>query len=182
MGWKRLVVLICFFSIFFSCKNYFYTIEGGIRPRKNRFYLSKKPYKLYNSNLIDTNSVYIKKVDINYGNKKDTYSRFYRFFSNGRVLEGTSGLSNDSLTIKRLNDFNNSGVIIGYYKIDNQKKIIIESFQVKKYEGGSYSTTIGFIRNDSIFIEKKNINSFEEKQYDIFKKRKVIGLNGKPDW
>ncbi len=181
MGRKELVALVCFLLFFSSCKNYYYNTKGGIRPKKNKFHFSKNPYKLISTNILDTNSVYINKVNLYYGNQKDGYTRFYRFFSNGRVLEGTSGVHQDSLTLNRINDFNNSGAIIGYYHVDTKNNIRIESFRVKKHEGGFYTTSSGFIRNDSIFLENTTTLN-NQKKYQIFTKRNVKGLQGTPDW
>lgn len=185
MGWKKLVTVTLLFFLFNSCKNYFHNSYGGVRPKKSKFNLSK--FRLKKEHHIDTNAVYVADIQITYDGKEDKFKRFYRFFTNGQVLEGTSGLFSDELTLNRVNDFNNSGSNVGYYTVVGNK-IKIETFRTKKNEGGFYSLREGFIDNDNnIFIvdyskESKKETTKPIKSYIFYKKEKIQGLKGNPDW
>lgn len=187
MGRKKLVIVVCFYVSILSCKNYYITSNGGVRPKSSKFELSKQSYKLTTNDApIDVNSIYVNQVDLNYGGKKDTYKRFLRFFENGRVVEGTSGLFTDSLSIQRINDFDNSGALIGYFLLDKDR-ITLEFFRVKYKEAGFYTKSYGYVKNDSIFLFKsidkiKELPIPDAENCIIYVKEKVNGMKGVPDW
>ncbi|WP_237275103.1 hypothetical protein [Tenacibaculum ovolyticum] len=183
MGWNKILVISLISCCFISCLNYYHTKNGSVRPKKNKFEFGRSPYKLKKEDLIDTNSIYI----YNHESTSITKGKYFiRFFSNGRCIEGTSELYSGKLNLDRMNDFYNSGVLVGYYKIENFNEITIETYSVKKHEGGYYKKTYGIIKNDSLYItdEKKNLDliSLNKKHNIVYQKNKIKGLTGTPNW
>jgi hypothetical protein len=174
MGWKKLVSFIFIISSISSCcvpllqKKYYTTEYGSNRPKKSKFKLLKTRDKL-DEKFFDENSVYIK-IDSVYGKNPKTgvielsvTKSYERYFKTGQYIQGTckkdSNLS--------LNDYNNlkSG-IVGYYKIENNK-VLYEYFLVTPQNCGDYYKAESKIIGDSIAG---------------YKKVKIEGLTGKPDW
>jgi len=166
MGRKKMAIG-CFFFLYTSCtipfKNYYYTLEGNIRPKKPKFSLAKYPYQLKRTDVIDTNSVYIREEKTRrIDNTVYIHYSFYRFFSNGKALRGSS-----FDIFPSLDNFNSvKGSSMNYYKIENNK-LIIEYFVNSPHSNGYYGFHTSQIINDSI-------------QY--YKRIKVEGLKGTPDW
>lgn len=173
MGWKKLVSIIFLTVLLNSCcsplfsKKYYTTEYGSDRPKKNKFKLSNTGNEL-GKTFVDENVVYTK-IDSVYGKNPKTgetelfvTKSFERYFKTGQYIQGTSIDSDVSLK-----DYNNlkSG-IIGYYKIQNDK-IIYEYFLVTAQNCGDYYKAESKIIGDSI---------------PGYKKIKIEGLTGNPDW
>jgi len=118
---------------------------------------------------IDENSVYIK-IDSVYGKNPKTgvielsiTKSYERYFKTGQYIQGTSE-KDSNLALK---DYNNlkSG-IVGYYKIENNK-ILYEYFLVTPQNCGDYYKAENEIIRDSIAG---------------YKRIKIEGLTGTPDW
>ncbi|WP_136666715.1 hypothetical protein [Flavobacterium sp. H122] len=172
MGWKKLVILSVLISLFQNCffKGYRTNEFGVNRPIKNKFTLGQEPYKLASNEIINVNAVYVK-TDSIYNTSATTkkkelalYNVFLRFFSNGKFIK--SSFNGD--VKKSFQEFNNlkKALFVGYYRIED-KKLKIEYFTVSAHGRKSYIKNEFKLINDSI---------------EGFKKLKVEGLTGTPDW
>ncbi|WP_103071791.1 hypothetical protein [Aquimarina sediminis] len=173
MGWKKLISFILIIISMNSCcipllqKKYYTTEYGSHRPIKSKFKTTRNRTKsileesLTKNIYFRTDSIYITKVK---DKKKELkiVNTFKRFFSDGQYIEGTTKNIRNGLE-----DFNNlkSG-IIGYYKTQNDK-ILYEYFLVTAHNCGDYYRAESNIIGDSIAG---------------YKKIKVEGLKGTPDW
>lgn len=171
MGWKKLVILFSFSFLMQNCivKSYYFTEFNSTRPKKNNFKLSQNPYTLKTDSPISSKNVYIKKetIEIKDAITKEkkilTINSFIRFFENGRYINSTTNKS----FVNGLQDYNNlKRGIIGYYRIED-KKIIFEDFIVGSHDNGKYKIYERNLINDSI---------------EGYKKLKIEGLTGIPDW
>lgn len=171
MGWKKLVILLFCSFLMQNCilKSYYLTEYNSTRPKKNNFKLSQNPYSLKSDDRINSKSVYTKIETIEIKDaktkeiKKLTISSFIRFFPNGRYLNSTTNESFEN----GLQDYNNlKKGIIGYYKIEDMK-ILFEDFIVGSHDNGKYKIYERKLMNDSI---------------EGYKKLKIEGLTGTPDW
>ena len=170
MGRFQILIIINVIFLLSSCciqKNYYTTEYGSKRPKKNKFKILKTEGKL-ESAFFDENSIYTR-IDSVYGKNPKTgltklsiTKSFKRFFKTGQYIQGTIKDSN-----LPLNDYNNlkSG-IIGYYKIQDDK-ILYEYFLVTAHNCGDYYKSESRIIGDSIVGYKKN---------------RIEGLTGIPDW
>ncbi|MCF6350815.1 MAG: hypothetical protein L3J23_07275 [Flavobacteriaceae bacterium] len=185
--YKRIFLTLFFFvTLIISCtipfKNYYYD-KGITKPKKSKFKLAKPPYQLKKEDLIDINAVYINKHELSRkdGGKEPVESHL-RFFNNGRYFYGGSVKP----AKENLTHYNNlSNGFVGYYKINNNNKIIYEYFWV--HEIGKYIKEYGYIRNDSIFMYKSSYkkNGFpkpNENNCQIYVRKKVDGLTGEASW
>ncbi|WP_452224214.1 hypothetical protein [Lacinutrix chionoecetis] len=189
MGRKKIVVAIIFISLLISCsslfKNYYTNKDGGNRPKNSKFTLAKTPYIVNKDDLIDTNAVYINTSKMYYDNKEHIDYHYLRFFKNGRYFEDLVS-TKEELNVSNFNNVNNA-LMIGYFKIQNNKLLELEYFRVKYGEGGFYDKRQGYIRNDSIFLfyESYKNNDYpipNNRNCRIYIKKEVEGLNGTPDW
>jgi hypothetical protein len=168
MGRKNLVIVFIIAVSFSSCcipliqKTWYNTSEGFERPKKNRFKLAKAPYILKPTDGISTDGVYQHDIIVKSDNGRTIHiTSFFRFFSNGRYMEGALG---DQEPIHYYNNLERGHV--GYYTIvDNE--VVLEQFSVGAQDCGKYAIT------------KLKIN---ETGFGDFKKIKVEGLKGVPDW
>ena len=181
MGRKQL--LVAFFSIILtvSCipfKNYYYDANGITKPKKANFDLAKapNPYQLKETDLIDTNAVYVHKFTTTFkdGSKKleETY---LRFFKNGRFFSG--------IKENNYNDFSHGS--IGYYTLNKNNGIIIEAFRV--YETGKYVKEYGYIKKDTIYLFKypfknKGFPKPNNTNCKIYILKKIANLSGTTSW
>ncbi len=167
MGWKKLVILVLTIISLNSCcipflQKKFYTTEyGSHRPIKSKFKLGKKPHNLEEGDIIETDCVYKSSVIMDVSGNKD-YTFFLRFFANGRYLSNV--LKKDTPHLEQYNNLKKGGV--GYFKLE-ENKIILEEFVVGAQDCGKYHTHSIKILNDSI---------------ESYKKIKIKGLTGTPDW
>ncbi|PKH49863.1 hypothetical protein CXF68_03735 [Tenacibaculum sp. Bg11-29] len=165
MGWNKILIYSCTFFILTSCCTPKY---GSNRPKKNKFKLAKvKPNLILNKRLSKNtiftkiDSIYIKSVKTKKEKLQIIYS-FLRFFENGQFMDGPT--KNNS---NRLKDYNNlKRANVGYYQIKNNQ-IILEQFMVTPHDCGSYHKGELKVIGDSIVG---------------YKKIKVEGLTGTPDW
>lgn len=145
------------------------TEYNSTRPKKNKFKLAQNPYNLKTDSPINSKYVYIKNetIEIKDARTKEikilTINSFIRFFPNGRYINSTTNGSFEN----GLQDYNNlKKGIIGYYKIEDMK-ILFEDFIVGSHDNGKYK-----------IYERKLINDSVEG----YKKLKIEGLTGTPDW
>jgi hypothetical protein len=104
-------MLLIIVSCFTKCgTNYYYTKEGGLRPKENRFNI-KKLTPIEDYKLIDTNAIYIN--DRNW---------FYKFYSNNKV--GFSYVRGRNFSKNSFNPLNGK---MGYYELKD-KEITIYIF------------------------------------------------------
>ncbi len=162
--------------------------EGGFRPKIPNFKLAKLPFKLKN-NVIDTNTVYYElELDRDFRiSYFDTSFYFYRFFSNGRVYVSKMfyKIPTDDADYNELK----SGYI-GYYKIEDNNKLIIETFEPINL--GKFVIRYGTIKGDSIIIHSEDNSKLffglTDAKMDIEDlslvklKSPKINLYSKPDW
>ena len=186
----------CGFCNVFS-KHYYFTGNGGVRPGKTKFDLSKDIYVLKKEDFIKTNVVYQScskwnKEALRYeatdcSDPTATIS-FIRFFENGRVLINT--ISDDKLPLDQYNNL--EGGTVGYYKIE-ENELIIEYFSVNI---GGMTSDCGKYYIDKYKFSSEGIELQEIRRSDngIFYgwrkvehsvpyiKKGINGLKGDPNW
>ncbi|MCA9734340.1 MAG: hypothetical protein H6696_20650 [Deferribacteres bacterium] len=115
--------------------------EGGYRPIKPKFRLSKEKFTLPYNSVLDTDALYF--------TRGDKYKAFYRFWKNGRVYHspGHTSLPEDY----RYYNETRKG-FIGYYKIEENNEITIELFY--PVMGNAYLQNYGTVFGDSIIIDR----------------------------
>ncbi|WP_422091925.1 hypothetical protein [Tenacibaculum ovolyticum] len=174
MGSNKIFKIICLLFLLSSCctpilqKKIYTTEYGSNRPKKNKFKLAKiKPNLILNKRLSKNtiftkiDSIYIKSVKTKKEKLQIIYS-FLRFFENGQFMDGPTKNNTN-----RLKDYNNlKRANVGYYQIKDNK-IILEQFMVTPHDCGSYHKGELKVIGDSIVG---------------YKKIKVDGLTGTPDW
>jgi hypothetical protein len=135
--------------ILISCSKMFYNSEGGVRPKKNNFLLSKDSFLLVSNDKIDTSVLYVrvlKNMALSSGKNGNRY-QFYRFYENGRFqISETYENFEDHLKFQNINVG-----IIGYYKLENEI-LLCEFFAPTN--GGEYVQIDG-IAKDGIIIRTK---------------------------
>ncbi|WP_136666716.1 hypothetical protein [Flavobacterium sp. H122] len=171
MDWKKLVILSISIGLLQSCflKAYTTTEYGSDRPKHNRFKIGKYPYNLKFDDPIKTDFVYTK-IDSAYFKSAITKENvlfvnnvFLRFFSNGRYLKSSTKKNYNSA----LEDYNNlKNGIVGYYEIKDNK-LFLEYFLTNAHNNGKYYMLELNLIKDSI---------------EGYKKLKIEGLTGTPDW
>ncbi|WP_392420380.1 hypothetical protein ACF3OE_03570 [Capnocytophaga canis] len=180
-----ILVLVLLCTCFIGCLNYHRNSFGGDRPKKPRFRLAKpEPYQLKAEDQIDTTAIYIHKYPDLLDKTKEC-QMILRFFGNGRF----SYIYNDK-------NYNNlKGHDIGYYRVKNNNIVLMETFIVSTNglgsKGiGSYSRSVGIIKNDTLIdiltsdiseIEWQD-NKIKNKINYVYLKQKVDTLIGTPDW
>lgn len=172
MGWKGMVIIFLI-SIFLKSCGFVYgyktTEFGSKRPISNRFELGKQPYSLKADDPIKIDIIYTKidsvllKSAITKQNELFVYNTFLRFFSNGRYFESTT----KKKYTEAIEDYNNlKNGLSGYYRVEDNR-LVIEYFVVSAHGHKSYVKNELKLFNDSI---------------EGYKKLKVEGLTGTPDW
>ncbi|QCX40240.1 hypothetical protein FF125_17960 [Aureibaculum algae] len=186
----------CGFCNVFS-KHYYFTGNGGVRPGKTKFDLSKDIYVLKKEDFIKTNVIYQScskwnKEALRYeatdcSDATATIS-FIRFFNNGRVLINT--ISED---LSPLNQYNNlEGGTVGYYKIE-ENELIIEYFSVSiggmtsdcgKYYIDKYKLSVEGIELQEIRRSDNGIfYGWRKVEHSVpYIKKGINGLKGDPNW
>ncbi|WP_452220195.1 hypothetical protein [Lacinutrix salivirga] len=142
---KKLVIfsalLLCI-----SCISFYPHPEGGFRPKKPNFTLSKEEFKF--NNKIDTTAVYSNLDTLKYDIYKTVF--YLKFHNNGRFFKFSKN-TKDIINKSNLKPGN-----IGYYNINHQL-ITIEYFSIDPYNkhNTEYVKQSGIFKNDTIFIRKK---------------------------
>lgn len=152
MGRKNLVILLSFFFIFTSCKNYYHdSLIGGYRPKKPKFSEELKSSLSNSQGLIDANSIYISSDTLIYGEGKYKSNFFMKFYKDGRIfrssIDAKISIHNQEL----------SPTFVGYYNVCKNEVVEIETFYVKHKERGNYIKSYGLVLNDTIFMYKSPI-------------------------
>lgn len=178
-----IVILLCLLCN--SCLNYYRNDNGGLRPKTPRFRLAKpEPYQLKAEDQIDTTAIYVHKYPDLLDKTKESQT-ILRFFGNGRF----SYIFDDK-------NYNNlKAHDIGYYRVEDNNIVLMETFIVSTNglgsKGiGSYSRSVGIIKNDTLIdiltsdiseIEWQD-NKIKNKINYVYLKQKVDTLIGTPDW
>ena len=178
MKFTIIKLILCLFLIS-GCTQIIHLPEGGVRPKKPNFSLSKKAQKLKNIELIDTTTIYIGKFKS--GIKLDTLYYFMRFFNNGRVYSSTL-----LDTLPTNDDMNNlKKGMIGYYYL-NGNELITEIFYPQNF--GQYRVEHGKIKGDTLIFYKEKHSLFSTYTSNEISKILVKYKNSKlvlwshPDW
>ncbi|WP_064967846.1 hypothetical protein [Tenacibaculum ovolyticum] len=175
MVWKKILIINLISCCFSSCLNYYHHPDGGYRPKKSKFYLQAKPYKITPNNRLKTDVLYFSNDTLKYGNGNYNDLFYYRFFSNGRFYKS-------AIDVKDITNLNklNKPVFIGYYTIKN-KLIELEYFFVKHREKGEYIKDTLYIKNDTLYPINPNHKS-NKKEIKFYSSKKIKGLKKITDW
>ncbi len=146
MGRFRILIYSCIFLLLSSCcipivQKKFYTTEyGSVRPKKNKFSLSKNQSK---SNGINVVGVYI----------SDNKNLYYRFFENNKFI--VSGFNSNINELEQYNNLKKGR--IGYFQV-NKGEILLEYFSVGPNDCGEYHQyKIKMIGDSIVGCQKINI-------------------------
>lgn len=168
MGWKKLVILGLFLSLY-SCISFYKHPKGGFRPKKPNFSLNKQKF-IYNS-LIDTMGIYTKTDTLKYGKFKSV--SYLKFFNNGRFFKNSFKPSDG---IK--SNFKPS--LIGFYNTSNDNSIRTEYFKINALDKNEteYVLENGIIKGDSLIFN----NRFVPEKKDIYIKQKIYFTPEPSNW
>ena len=155
--------------------SYVYTSHGGIRPKNDNFFSYKKQnFKLLDTLLIDTNSIYIKYIGDMYfpqdkynGDFTSNAYLYFRFYSTGKLKYG---LCDSFPTTQEVNDILSGGV--GYFIKDSNK------FKIQYIaDNGKLIKKNVEVKNNELIIHEQ-IGKIE-----LFKKTKIKGMTfEQPNW
>ncbi|MCA9733670.1 MAG: hypothetical protein H6696_13960 [Deferribacteres bacterium] len=173
------------FGVLFCCTKTHYLPQGGVRPKNPNFKLSKNPYVLIDTQLVDISAIYLETWNVDTG-PKEIYSDpsyvFFRFFENGRIYH--SNVFDHFPTVKEQNDFKMG--MIGYYKIKDGNKITTEVFF--PINSGQYLMEYGIVKGDSILFHKRKMDNswysstqkIDKRLYRVQDER--VHLYAQPNW
>src|SRR4026207_310303 len=82
----KIALILITTILIINCSKQLRTIEGGVRPKKNKFSFSKNDFSLQTNDKTDTTVLYLqllRNMALSSGKAGNRY-QFYRFYQNGR--------------------------------------------------------------------------------------------------
>lgn len=168
MGWKKLVVLSLSF-LCVSCLKFYHHQQGGFRPKKPDFSLSKEKFD-YNDK-IDTLAIYTKIDTLKYGIYRSV--SYIKFHNNGRFFKKSRD------TDSKIDKLNIIPGFIGYYNTYNDT-LKVEYYKVSALNKNDIEYVIlnGVIKGDSLIFG----NRFVKGDEDIYIKQKLDFVPEPSNW
>ena len=167
MAWKKLLTGSVFL-LSISCVSFYQHPEGGFRPKKPKFSVTKNDFSF--NTKIDTLAIYVNIDTLKYGKNANVY--FYKFFNNGNCFLK----SFDPKT--KLTKTELKPGFIGRYQ-SNNNGIEIEIYNVNvRNQSGNYETQKGTIKGDSLILE----NQFITGKHDVFVKQTLDFVPLSSNW